>query len=571
MLFAMLFGAVGGRAAGVTAVESITFTSVTPSVVVLGSDYAYDVRGFGWDFSDRQHYAHELTRITFGPNMSLVDGMFVGTTSTNDPKIWLLDPAIPNTVPTQNEGSVKPIDTQRYRYLTMRMCASASTSALVWWHKDRSFTSGTYGAAGSEGGHGFKPIVAGCHTYSFDLIADRLTSAGSLAWNAGPIQGINIRPATASGITIKLDYVRLSATPLSVAPTVTARWTPTNATFDLLWDTTPDGRNATLIAKGVAGSTGSYTWRTPNMYPGTYYLIARSGATQYVSAPFTINTPPQGIIMAPSYTSGPDYAATVAGNAWDMASTADVSMFANVKNAVFRDGILTATSALPYTDDPSIYLNTPAPIDSNRFRYLTYRMRLHGGQDIGRGSVARALWWTGSDVGRTVSVTKDIVVYEGWRTVSIDLRTVPLEPNSYTTWSNTDKRGLRIDPHEFPEERTFDLDYVLLTANDRASTTYTIRSHITDADRQQPTVQLFYSPTQTESNGTPITCGGMRSGSLPTKIFVPVVASPGTAGRGECVWNVASVPDGDYWVYMVVNDGLDRVVVFSDTPLEVRH
>lgn len=542
----------------------ITFSSVSPTIVALGSDYASEVRGYNWDFNAPDRYARELTAQTFVNGGALVNGMFVGKGNRLDPKIWLQDATIPDTIPTQNEGAVNPIDTSKYRYVTYRMCSDKAGFTIVYWHKDRSSSPGTFGAAG------FKPVAVGCQVYSLDLIADRNAGGGSLAWEAGPIQAINIRTSIEANVTIKLDYVRLSATPPGSGPIVTAAWTPTNTTFDLYFDTTPTGENATLIAQNVNGSAGQYQWTTPNLGAGTYYFIARQGAQQSVSPAFTVNARPTFNLLAPSYTSGPDYATTVRGNAWDMNEPGDVSAFANISNANVANGIFSGTS-LNGNDDPNLTLNTPTPIDPSRFYYATYRMRVLGTQDIGLGSVARLFWWTSQDVPNSFSVTQDVVVYEGWRTVTVDLRTALLEAGSHGAWQPAPKVGFRLDPLEFSTPHAFEVDSVLLTGNDQASNAFDIQYQAQDPNSQPVSVSFFYDTDRQGTNGTAIICqsGAIAPGTGSFKIYLPLVQTD-KVGSG-CRWNVGSIPNGDYYIYAVVNDGLDTLVRYSTTPVEVRH
>ena len=93
----------------------------------------------------------------------------------------------------------------------------------------------------------------------------------------------------------------------------------------------------------------------------------------------------------------------------------------------FHDGIFTATNT---NGDSGVELNVPTPVDPSRFYYATYRMRVHGPQDIGAGSVSRWHWSYGPNFPLTYSTLWSSIVYEGWQTVTIDMRTAPLEPCS---------------------------------------------------------------------------------------------------------------------------------------------
>ena len=556
--------AVGLSPASIQAAGPVTFTQVAPTIIPASSDYATEVRGYTWDFSDARSFGREMTGLGFNGRGTLSNGWFVGTTNSNQSKVWLQDASIPNTIPTLNEGGFRPIDTSRYRYLTYRLCASATTYTVVYWHRDRSFAPGSFGSTRLQ------TVRPGCNLYTFDFVGDRTGGDGSLNWTDGWIQGLALQPTLSPGIEIKLDYARLSATPPSAGRVVTASWTPTSTSFELLFDTDPSGANATPITT-ISGSSREYAWTTPNLAPGTYYFIARGPGGISVSSPFVVNTPPVAQLLAPSFTSGPDYATTVARNPWDMSDPADIQQRGNITGGAFSNGLFSGTNT---NGDAWLELNTPEPIDPSRFYYLTYRMRVAGQQDIGTGSVTRFLWWIDPAAANTISTTKDIVVYEGFPTVSFDLRKAQIEPNSYSTWQNGAKGTFRLDPHEFPTPRGFEVDDVKLTGNDRASSSFAIR-YTTSDPNGQPLTTSFYSDTdRSGANGSPITCGTTSTGGGRHKVYLPTAmkGSGGSVdvGGSSCVWNLASVANGDYYIYTVVSDGVNTTTTYSDTPVEVR-
>ena len=225
------------------------------------------------------------------------------------------------------------------------------------------------------------PVSAGCSTYAFDLVGEHYGEA----WDSAPMQSIAIKPGNTAGVAIKLDYVRSSSVPPNAEKAAIARWAPTTGGVDLYYDTHRDGVNATLIARGIFGT--QFAWTLPNLAPNTYYLIARTEHKQSASLPFVVNTPPRVRILTPSYTTGPDYAATVVGNAWDMSDATDIETPYNVTGGTFKNGIFTAANTAP-SGDPGLQLRVTAPIDPSRFYYLTYRMRVDGLIDILRGSVS---------------------------------------------------------------------------------------------------------------------------------------------------------------------------------------
>ena len=134
------------------------------------------------------------------------------------------------------------------------------------------------------------------------------------------------------------------------------------------------------------------------------------------------NIPPQLNITSPSFISGPDYATTVVGDAWDMSESSDVISQYNTLGGSFSGGIYTGTN--PNGNfDPAVVLRQAGLIDTSRFKYFTYRMQLDGAfnTDTG-GSVARVVWWT--TIPAQASTSNDIVIYEGFQTVSFDLNKI---------------------------------------------------------------------------------------------------------------------------------------------------
>src|SRR5260221_7201889 len=155
-------------------------------------------------------------------------------------------------------------------------------------------------------------------------------------------------------------------------------------------------------------------------------------------------------------------------------------------------GELTATNT---TNDPNITLlhnNNNAfgtkAINSSKYRYLTYRMSMDGPVDVGNGSIARVLWGSGA-LPNNFTTTRDILVWAGMQSYTLDLATFPDAPaggidstapgGSVEAWSASNKTQFRFDPHEFgtnPNDpmptRTFHIDDIKLTADPVALGSY---------------------------------------------------------------------------------------------------
>jgi|GEM_PF-2067076 len=527
---------------------------VTPVRVKAPDDFSSTYRGYWWDFTSETHFSVEGTLRGWAQS-GLSGGWWIGTSipSKSDPNhsdgyVLLNNLYIDGPQPTNWEPSeqrYRPFD-PAYHHLTLRMCSNSSSKMFVRWHRNLSFADRDYG------GTSFQNVEAGCKFYSFDLNNDRNPGVGTFAWSQGGFYSIAVLPVNEPGIEVMIDYATLSPQPAGVA--VTVSWTQADEPVELSVSNTPDGTHATSVADGLTG--GSYQWRTPNLAPGDYFLIGETASGRHLTVPvLTVDAPPRGVLLAPSYTSGPDYATTVVKNRWDMSNSTDISLALGSTGKSFSGGVFQATSlAKNPTGDPVVFLRVTTPINTKRYRYLTYRMWVSGdGVLQGTGGVARVFWYNNrSLLPGTFSFTQDVRVYKGWRTVSIDLAKAYLERNSSIgAWGSFPVTNLRIDPHESPAPRSFKIDWVKLTGDVIVRTSYRIRYTAEDPDGGTPAVQLYYSTSRDPGTGAVlITC---QPDPLPL----------------SCVWNVPpTLPIGSYFVHMRLADAAgNRTWVTSDIPL----
>jgi hypothetical protein len=297
-----------------------------------------------------------------------------------------------------------------------------------------------------------------------------------------------------------------------------------------------------------------------------------------------VNTTPQLTITAPSYLSGPDYATEQLNNPWDMSDSADI-VYTNgiVPSSIsFGNGVFTATS--PQQDrrcgnivcgDTLVHLNVGPLIDTSRYKYFSYRMKIDGVQDTMLGSVGRVIWW--STIPQESSVSKSWVIYEGWQTVSFDLTQIRLEPNSNTLWTAGRPKVFRFDPHEFAAPKTVHIDYVSLTGDERADRSFNVRYEASDPDGNVR-IDWFYDTDDQGFDGQEISCNA-QSPAPPQEaafsVFLPLIvrSQPGpTINTGQsCTWQTTNVPPGTYYIYGIINDGLDKSRTYSEVPVIVSH
>ena len=522
-----------------------TITSVTPSVVKAPIDFSSAFRGYWWDFESKTHYGEEQSRADW-VNPRIVDGWFIGnapTSTASSPTIRLSNLKAPNAIPSPEEHVDTPFDPS-YRYLTVYMCVSKATSAMIFYHRDGSFADGDYG------GTNFKKIPAGCGLHQWDLATDRNANVGRLGWSRGGFTALRIRPITTPGTNVRMNFATLAEKRRTGR--VTIRWDDAEDPVTLFISPNSNGSARARIAANRTG--GIFRYKLHNLAPGTYYIVSLEGRSRFrVGHSFTVDAPPQGRLVAPSYLSGKDYATVVVGDAWDMKNAADVANTRNLASKSFTAGKFVGTS-ISGNGDPGVFLNVSdeTPIDPADYFYLTYRMRVLRLDQLNEGAVVR---WAYFIAPSTSDVTQDVREYDSWQTVTFDMRTIDLEPNENNEaggWLGDPIDRLRLDPHENRLGITFHIDWVKLTGHTMANRNFLIRYAASD-DTGDPTVRFYYGTDDSVAGRTRVLC--RRN-------------SP----AGTCRWITTDIPEGDYLIQMVVLDDIgNRKTIVSEVPVLIRH
>ncbi|MGH2523097.1 MAG: hypothetical protein ACRDH2_11390, partial [Anaerolineales bacterium] len=452
----------------------------------------------------------------------------------------------------------------------------------------------------------------GWNIYTIDLTQIG-RQQGNLNWG-GSITGLELFTGLNAGgsgaITdVKIDWVRLTPKPTgnTVAwsgswdgPTATAYIfvAPTSdGTYDLVriyssasQEPAPNIRAPEVIAAGANGISGSYANFPASFPPGPMYVKVgvsdTSAAISPAAGPWQFNLRPDLTFVAPSYTSGEDYAASRVGNPWDMNDAADISPWANLQSAPsFAGGLATATSVtatpncgLPW-GDPQLSLNTQGiPVDTNYFRYLSVRVKINAPLDFGNGWVSRLLW-VNDPTYSVFGVTNDLPLYTGWNTFHVDLwgNVLDDEIGGQTGWTTAVPTILRFDPHEIPPATQFEVDYVKVTANDTANRNSVFRVRYLPAD-PGATFTFYYDADTNPNNGRtpaaeftppPFTPG-------PHVVYLPVglknypTEDSDPPGTQIYIWDLTGVAAGTYYLSADVDDGVNTTTWYSETPVIVK-
>lgn len=472
-----------------------------------GNDWATMIRGDSWDFSQITDIFTTSDKLT-NTVASVQSGILSGQTTATENYFFL------------NFNPLTPISGTLFNRLSFRLNSPQSYSyRLIWYTAEAPGVANFYFA--NEAAQILPSTTAGWKTYVVDL-------SGNSNWSGKNISYIRLSPVhDLASVTWQLDWVTL----------------------------------------GPPGSTPGDTNVAESFSPGF----------------LTVNNAPYIAITQPSMSTGDDYATATLGNPWDMTDVTDIlSPWASIQTLVdidsynFNDSMLNAVTkgtkmfttpqGFPASDS-QVWLNTGVvedksntTIDTTKYKYFTWRYYQEGKQDTNYGWVTRLIWWN-EDAGKDCSVTKDIVIEEGWHTYKLDLTQARLEPvqpgvvECSRGWVAGPVKYFRFDPNEVANadstlKSNFHLDYVKITAPDAAYGSFAITWNA--AGGITPTVDLYYDTDTNPNNGkTAITTGV-------------------SAAAGSYTWNTASVPQGTYYVYAEIKDAYNTTARYSESPLVVR-
>ncbi len=501
--------------------------------------------------NDQLHYLIHFTPPT------VANGIWSATSTQQGASIFLQQQGLDGTYSYlgERDGVNYPIDTHRFTHLRVRMYSSVADRIVVWWFPSH--------AGAPSGNSNFFPTQAGWHVYDLDLQATGYGSNGH--WQDAPtVAGIRFDPIFSMGhpgANIQIDWARMTPT---TGPTVDVTWRASgSSTVSLYLSHSSGGADEATIATGLSATSGSYSWRSEGLAPGTYYIHAVMGSASSYSGPLVINQAPVFDLTAPSPSSGEDWATAVLGDPWTMSSASEFERIMNVTNQSLGPGYFQGTG--PDVggghSDPELWftLNDAAhQIDTSRYHYVSYKLYIQAPSQSQNGQYAqwnlgpRVLW---SQPNQPLEQTKSYTAwYNRWLQVYDDLRTAPREPGPGYGWTGS-AWSFRFDPHE--EDGTFGsgvippffrLGEFRLTADPTAQVAGT--TQISWAPyKQNGTVTLYYN-TAHQFGGT---------------AFAQVPLS-----AGGYVWTVPNLAGGHYWISARADDGLNQFNQTALVPLTIQ-
>ena len=609
---------------------TLAMPTANPTVTVLSpSGGALDVIGEGDDYftqvlnepRDMNQYS-DMQWQEFGvTNILDANGLWSATASTpsDGARVWPLYPGF-SFNPTGGTDDLSaaeigktgwnyPVQTTKYKTLSFRV-NSTTTDHWIFAYSNYS-----------------KTVMDGSISGQYNVGWDVYTA--TLPWGPNPAYGLMYRFGLNTPATYQVDWIRLTDPATSPVYTIVFAVNNTQAgdLVDLECYTSNQAVNANYcgrIASAIpVNSTGTYQfkWHTAYLAPGRYYVraIVRRGATtnsDVSNGPLTIRAAPLLHIDAPSMTSGPDYATVELGNPWDMNDSSDIFTSSDLYRKphdfatpcpCFADGELYGTvgrydpNTLAGFGDPFVYLTVKQqhPIDTAKYKYLTYRYKID-----------RSPWWSSSgdrlvyDSTRSVypaawlvrafffgtfppdlafsNGTNDLIVFDRWNTYQMDLSKGVArgywEPHVSETggyWTGL-KYAFRFDFLEGVDHWNVHLDYVKLTGDDMANTSYMVRWSKTEgsdpimidiyAGQNRSTClsngsQIYHWPTVVDEPLLPIG---------PYRIHLPVILASNPVPT-NFVWNTTAVPPGTYYLCGRVSDGSNTTTMTSEAAVVISH
>lgn len=525
-------------------------------------------------------------------DVSMSNGVWRGTTTDVGESRWLtvLNPGWVSSLDVGEDGELHPIDTDHYRQLTFRMRvgngAGTPTSRIEW-------ANGPIGATGARGIRGFQVQGDGqWHVYSINLGRDANWTSGPVSWLWFQLEGI---PA---GYRVEIDWVRL---------------TPRQS-YQLWWQgdalsgtarvylgpnaSRPNDYGSLYLYEGqtvpepIQASARSLT--VPASLPGgRYYARVEVGGTGANSAGAWNFLPlPVAEIVAPSYTSGEDWATAVLGNPWDMNGLDDINTATTemdtIQSIQAANGLLTVISK----DDGMADCGQPWPhrplglnlggqrIDQTKYHYLSYRYKADQAPNQGAGGVTRARWQAQYLQYWPTGRTDDISLYNSsWNTYHLDLATVQQE-GEMGEWEDFGSDVMQIMLHESHRQWTSHLDWVKLTAENVASGSYLVRWKVSGTTEPLKTT-LYWA--RKEGNTYQLVPGTGEVVGAPPKqgvqitqghtLYLPMVLDGygGEDGTLQHLKSTQGLSRGQaYYVAIKLEDGYNESMWYSPLPVRVR-
>gem|GEM_PF-2459949 len=511
---------------------SATITLGGVGTVKAGDDYATNNFSDSWDMSNSEDVWPVYTNIN-SPSFS--GGTFRGVAANSGPQVYFLWGGYPNSIASPRDGNINPINANYYNRMAIRFYSSVASKAQLYWFYSQDITKNRKWQQFNA--------KAGWNIYIFD--AEHNFNAFASGWNGSPI-GVRLGPVNTPGATFSVDWVNVYRANTSTALVSWDDNAPNGSAYKIYVDGDNSGYNGTLLTTAASSPA---TVDLSALRAGTYYLyVTRSGSANSAYVAVHVNDAPVVKVLDPDVAGGDDWASRIMGDSWNMSNSRDIISTKNLTRRSFRKGLYTAVNT---GNDPIIYLNMRGKrINTTRYHRLTVKYKFNDSFNLVRGTMARVGWKNYPS--RGWQMTDDLLTYEGWNTISQDLRGANLDVGRFgwRGWVGT----MRFDPHEDPLARRFYVDSVRVTADDMTKNgRFNVRYRVGDTDSAAVSVQIYADPDTNPSNGN----------------WRLIMSTTRGAGDGVFTWTPDASFNGRNNIYVAVSDGLNNTGSYSTGPLQV--
>lgn len=576
--------------------QNIVISSPASSITVFeGDDYASSELRNPWDGNERRDFGWEENLVGSGPNgirsergkisseFSSVNGhfypLFQGYTNSIFAEGLDGDRSLPRF------GRKHPIDSSRYSYLSYRLNLSSRSVGSISWSNDTqsSLIGGGWPnqrAAYFDGYYTNTKGISrlGYYTYLFDLSSLNSTFGGGLfdgTWS-GRIISLRIEPSSSSGKGTKLDVDWIRLTDPRSAPMLNLQWSKSTIPqgFALVVgysSAQSELSDFTPVLQDAKVDPGQFQFPLSALPPGDYYfyvaLVSDLDSKQFLSISrptpvIRVLPAPEVVINSPTQLSGQDYATAVLADPWDMSNAEDVAnldtsiwpqLWRQFSEFSFIGGVFSALTDPPLTSiqqtDAQVHLkvSSQTPIDTSKYRYLTYRVQVDEAnhpsisEKASDGWVMRPVAWNanhGTEPGAFLPAGH--LLYEGDHSYTYDLWDESRETLDLgSSWkTNPWLYNLRLDPLEVSKRTRFFLDDVKLTAEPRPDRNGNFPISFTLNGSGEYAVKIWASPS------------GVKSISPSTDLLIANLANI-TSGSHQFIWNMSKLPEQSRWYIKV--------------------
>jgi hypothetical protein len=570
------------------ATEAHAGTSPAPTLgssrVPVAPEYFTDTWSDPMDMSNPEDFDTTPGRRAVGVNAGMANGVLSYTSTWGAGRLYFADSA-PNELKVleHREATHRPIDSARLSRLSVRAYTDRDIVGFIVWDH----CAGPVPGGACQGTKAFH-LRAGWHLYDLDLTgandADSYTDAtipqsiSGTPWTHGGVVRLGWQPSATgvAGVSGVIDSVRVYQPGVALVNVANSSGTR-NLWYDLNSSTTDNGSAANqgsgagVLRYNLPGGTS--TVDAGALPAGTYHLeLETGGAFSAASRSLAIDPAPMPVVLDPDVSGGGDWYTATRGKPMDFSTPDDLFwMFdggLNVRNTDVGvwDDWLHASSAGNFSD-PQVFLTNAfwaGPLlDAEEWHRITWRVQYEGtwGTNAvpGQGLDTRFCWFLPNG---PASCSKDVFPSLGPQIYSVDLKTDNPAEVENAGYSGAGFGGpashwvhlLRLDPHEDPGARSWHIDEVRISHDDRIPAGGAFPIRFVDRAHEDGSFAVVYVDTdQSLWNGA-----------------TPIAEVATHAGENVVHWDGAGVAPARYWVHVVITDpnGANRAQT-STGPLDL--